>query len=282
MKFSLGVIFVLSSVGLCAFDYTRMETDVKQNVVWLKGPTKDLGGVSTEPKNLLKEVKVTLKDGVVEVDAAPFFRQKSARRILLRFRPRFDPALAGKNATGSLNAACDRAGSLTLLLEGSRGPQNKHYWSAMTFPATEEKETFRLTKNLPEDLKNLWVRVDLTAPGVYRFYEAKLGAAEEIRVDSSVNHIRNGGAERGWYGTGMHGFQYLKTADDNLISDGRGKSWDKILTVALDEKVRHSGRYSFRLSKPKDAAGRFNWNPVPFLPGKSASLSCWIKGKLPE
>ncbi len=282
MKFSLGVFFVLSSVCLCAFDYTRMETDVKQNVVWLKGPTKDLGGVSTEPKNLLKEVKVTLKDGVVEVDAAPFFRQKSARRILLRFRPRFNPVLAGKNATASLNAACDREGSLTLFLEGSRGPQNKHYWSAMEFPVTEEKETFRLTKNLPEDLKNLWVRVDLTAPGVYRFYEAELGAAEEIRVDSSVNHIRNGGAERGWYGTGMHGFQYLKTADDNLISDGRGKSWDKILTVALDEKVRHSGRHSFRLSKPKDAAGRFNWNPVPFLPGKSASLSCWIKGERPN
>lgn len=147
MKFSLGALFVLSSVCLCAFDYTRMETDLKQNVVWLKGPTKDLGGVSTEPKNLLKEVRVTLKDGVVEVDSVNFFRQKEARQILLRFRPRFDSALAGKNATASLKAACDREGSLTLFLEGGRGPRNKHYWSAMKFPATKEKETFRLTKN---------------------------------------------------------------------------------------------------------------------------------------
>ena len=144
----------------------------------------------------------------------------------------------GKMLNANVQAEAQDAGEINIYLEGNRGKENKHFYFAKTFPVSSESETFTVTHPAPEDMNNICIRADLHKSAVYRIKSAKISVKQEEKLDSSVNHILNGGAERGWYATGINGFEFLKMADNNLISDGRNHFWDKELKVALDDKVK--------------------------------------------
>lgn len=238
--------------------------------------------VSTEPKDLFRSLKTRSANGELIIDTRDFFQQPNARKIVMRFYEKRNPAWAGKPVSAHVKTAAEPAGQISLFLEGNRGRENKHYYSSTIYPVTTEPANYSHTNPLPADMNSVCVRLDLLKPAVYRIHDARLVPVKEERVDTTVNYITNGGAERGWYATGMNGFEYRKMADDNLIFDGRGRTWNKVIDVAIDSEIRCSGNASFRITASPDHAGRFNLNPVPFKVGKSASLSCWIKGEKPK
>ena len=279
----LLLAFTLFAASVYALDVTKIEKN-DQNRNWWCRTAKGISiGIGTEPKELFHSLKVSGENGAFVLDAREFFKQPNARKIVTRFYRRYKmDEFRGKMLNANVQAEAQGAGEINIYLEGNRGKENKHFYFAKTFPVSSESETFTVTHPAPEDMNNICIRVDLCKPAVYRIKSAEISVKQEEKVDSSVNHILNGGAERGWYATGINGFEFLKMADNNLISDGRNNFWDKELKVALDDKVKRSGNYSFRLTREPKSYGRFNLNPVPFVVGKSASFSCWVKGERPN
>lgn len=265
-----------------ALEVTGIRVNETGKAWWGKAADGNNISVSTEPKDLYRTLNVRSENGAFVIDTREFFKAPGAKKVVTRFYQKKNPAWPGKQLTANVEAATDSAGQISVFLEGNRGANNKHFYSSKMLPVSSERDTFSHTYPIPPDMNSVCVRVDLHKPAVYSIYDTALVPAKEVKLDSSVNHITNGGAERGWYATGMNGLEYRKMADDNLIFDGRGKTWNKILDVALDGKVRHSGQYSFRITVSPDRTGRFNLNPVPFIVGKSASFSCWIKGEKPN
>lgn len=269
---------IAAAQPLCGSEYTRIEESPGQKYFWLKGAGKSLAGVSSEPKTLYRTVKTSLQPEYIEIDTNEFFEQAGAKKVRVSFFPGKEFQAAGKTVTASVGLSCNRNTSAMLSIEGSRSSKHRHYWTAQTMPVSTEKETLEYTHSLPEDVNAVFLRVDLTGPGIYRFYHGKLQIAGELPIDSSINYILNGGAERGWYATAMHGFNFRKMWDDHIVSDGWSQFFRRFLSVSLDDKEKYSGRYSFKIVKERNAGGHFYLNPVPFVPGKSASLTCRIKG----
>ena len=275
--------FAFFAASVYALDVTKTETGNNGLSIWCRTAENISIGIGTEPKELIRTLKVSGENGAFVLDAREFFKQPNARKIVTRFYRRYKiDEFRGKMLNASVQAEAQDAGEINIYLEGNRGKENKHFYFAKTFPVSSESETFTVTHPAPEDMNNICIRADLHKSAVYRIKSAKISVKQEEKVDSSVNHILNGGAERGWYATGINGFEFLKMADNNLISDGRNHFWDKELKVALDDKVKRSGNYSFRLTREPKSYGRFNLNPVPFVVGKSASFSCWVKGERPN
>ncbi len=279
----LLLAFTLFAASVYALDVTKIEKNDQNRNWWCRTAEGISIGIGTEPKGLFHSLKVSGENGAFVLDAREFFKQPNARKIVTRFYRRYKiDEFRGKMLNANVQAEAQGAGEINIYLEGNRGKENKHFYFAKTFPVSSESETFTVTHPAPEDMNNICIRVDLCKPAVYRIKSAEISVKQEEKVDSSVNHILNGGAERGWYATGINGFEFLKMADNNLISDGRNNFWDKELKVALDDKVKRSGNYSFRLTREPKSYGRFNLNPVPFVVGKSASFSCWVKGERPN
>ena len=279
----LLLAFTLFAASVYALDVTKIEKNDQNRNWWCRTAEGISIGIGTEPKELFHSLKVSGENGAFVLDAREFFKQPDARKIVTRFYRRYKiDEFRGKMLNASVQAEAQDAGEINIYLEGNRGKENKHFYFAKTFPVSSESETFTVTHPAPEDMNNICIRADLHKSAVYRIKSAKISVKQEEKLDSSVNHILNGGAERGWYATGINGFEFLKMADNNLISDGRNNFWDKELKVALDDKVKRSGNYSFRLTREPKSYGRFNLNPVPFVVGKSASFSCWVKGERPN
>ena len=279
----LLLAFSFFAASVYALDVTKIEKNEQNRNWWCRTAENISIGIGTEPKELIRTLKVSGENGAFVLDAREFFKQPNARKIVTRFYRRYKiDEFRAKMLNANVQAEAQGVGEINIYLEGNRGKENKHFYFAKIFPVSSESETFTVTHPAPEDMNNICIRADLHKSAVYRIKSAEISVKQEEKVDSSVNHILNGGAERGWYATGINGFEFLKMADNNLISDGRNHFWDKELKVALDDKVKRSGNYSFRLTREPKSYGRFNLNPVPFVVGKSASFSCWVKGERPN
>ncbi len=270
-----GMFLALPLYGL---NFSRIDDSPGQKIFWLKGTGKKLAGVSTEPKSLYRDIKISLQPDWVELDTTAFFQQKNAKKVRVSFFPENRSRMTGKMTTASIGIASEENNPVILNIEGNRETKNRHYWTAKTFLATTEKKTLEYAHMIPNDVNSIFIRVDLLKPGIYRFYHADFHVAGETPIDSSINYILNGGAERGWYATAMHGFKYRKMWDDHIVSEGWSRFYRKFLSVSIDDKEKHSGKYSFKIVKKTNDGGHFYLNPGPFITGKSAFLTCWIKG----
>ena len=85
-------------------------------------------------------------------------------------------ALKGKETSAKVQIqAEDGNGAVNLYLEGNRGAEKKHYFTAQQFAVSERAEIVH-TKLLPEDVNGIAVRLDLNKPAVYRIFNAAISA----------------------------------------------------------------------------------------------------------
>ncbi len=69
----------------------------------------------------------------------------------------------------------DGNGAVNLYLEGNRGTEKKHYFTAQPFAVSGRSEIVH-TKQLPEDVNGIAIRLDLNKPAVYRIFNAAISA----------------------------------------------------------------------------------------------------------
>ncbi len=287
LLFSLALTLLGGGLSAAVFtpDWSGVKADetLTANTLWLRNPRAVLS-VSAAPKEGAEKLTVKVTPEGVEIDTRAFKEAYADGKVVLRFQQvPYTEAHRLKDTYLELTAMGTPGGLKgTLYFEGEQGAAKKHYWKAKPFVLSDSAGKIRFEQSLPADLNSLRMRVDLADSGVYRLLQGEYGEVVAAAVDASRNYITNGGAEFGWYNTGTWGMNNLATSWDGKIYDGRGKISSAVMSAMLDREVKRSGAWSFRLEGGKDRVGRFSFNPVPFLPGKPATFSAWIKAEKPN
>ncbi len=220
-------------------------------------------------------VKVSLNRDHLEID--------TPRKFYFMLYHKEPLAEIGRNIDTRAILSASVPTRISLSFQGYHGERAKtHFVKQRIFLAETEKKEFIFPEIVPGDLRSLRTAIGFPRPGKYRIYDIGFNRTQEIKPDSRVNYILNGGAERGWYGVGLQGREYIMSSEDMLIYDGLGHTWTDTLRLSLDSRVKRSGKYSFRYDRKLNQTGRFTLNPVPFVPGKSATLTAWCKGSRPK
>ena len=141
----------------------------------------------------------------------------------------------------------------------------KHYWSKHIVTVTKKQQHIVLQQKMPDNFSYAFLRFDFRTPGIYKIGNIKYGTAEQKKVDGSVNHIPNGGAERGFY----------------CVMPPSPKRFDGIMKVTCDTEFVHSGKHSFKLDPQNGVYNRIVFNSVPYVAGQPASFSAWMRSEKP-
>ncbi|MBQ8753550.1 MAG: hypothetical protein IJZ19_00805 [Lentisphaeria bacterium] len=204
--------------------------------------------------------KAEIRDGFLILDATGYKDSKTYAMIYLNAKKYPDQMvqiefdIAG-NEDG-MKVDFYFTGSLT---------NKKHYWKKHILTVTKNMQHIVLRQKLPNDLAFLTFRFDFLSSGIYKIGNIKYGVAELKKVDGSVNHIPNGGAERGFY----------------CVMPPTPKRFVGLMKVTRDSEVKHSGKYSFRLDAVKNSYNRLVLNSVPYVSGQPASFSAWMRAEKP-
>ena len=253
--------------------------------ILLNGQHQLLGSVYGFAKDQsCASVKVSRQNDYVEVDSRDYGQKSDDSAVMLRFYLRGFNTEKKKIRTSVDISSPDKGGVLALRLEGYHDPKGEtHFWKERGFPVGT-RTMLEFSELVPYKLSSIRASLIFKTPGVYRIYDAAIEEENNIGVamNSTTNHILNGGAERGWYGTGMTEAKFLRLSEDDTIYDGLGHTWNDTFKPVRDNQVKHSGKYSFRLLSDTKLTGRFVLNPVPFVPGCRATLTAWIKGDRPK
>ena len=192
--------------------------------------------------------------------------QNSRRHALLCFQGM--PKYPGQMVQAEFDISCETDGrTIHFFFEGSRGDRKLHYWVKKSVTVTRNTQHIVLKELMPNDLKALRLRFDFLSPDVYRIGNISFGKTEEKETDRSINYLRNGGAERGFY----------------CVMPPTDQRYRGTMNVVRDDKVFHSGKYSFRLEGKADCTyNRLVFGSVPFAIGKPATFSAWMKPGKPS
>ena len=205
-----------ASLCLCSqayemqFDGANLKQNEQKTSFWIfakeKGP---FGGLKlpNEDENL---VSMELKGDELIVDTRAFYEKyKTGKTFMIGWhgiRPDefFCSPKAEKNPKkiNRMEVICSgpAGAGIDLLVLSNKGA---HFWR-MKREQLSGKENEKLSFETPviDGVENIWLRTDLKAPGIYRFRSLRFFSYEKCKseqaVDSSVNHIRNGGAEDGF------------------------------------------------------------------------------------
>ena len=287
MGFLIGGLLT-TAVGVSAFSpdwgSCRLERQEKNGSVALRRGTRLAGVLSVKPFEAVKLLQVSTEPGFLVVNTAGLRKKFPKAEVIFRAHDLpFTPAQRLRNMRLTLTAASQPGGlPAKLYFEGSQGEKKKHYWKVKPFVLSEEGNDLAFDQILPGDLNDLHLRFDLSGAGVYRIGRTGFAPVAEEKVDPAENLLTNGGAELGWFNVGTFSAKTGAMADDGRIYDGYGKVYRRARTAAVDRRVKHSGRNSFRLEAPPDSTGYFCYNSVPFKAGAPLSFSVWLKADKPK
>lgn len=172
---------------------------------------------------------------------------------------------SGKVTVVELELSADSAGKQVEFFYTGTTAANRSFHRQKTLVLTSDRAVYRVEQLLPANLKQLQFRLDFPVRGVYRIGAVRYGLKAETAVDSSVNHIPNGGAERGFYG----------------VMPPSRKRFAGTMPVHIDNQVFFRGKRSFRLEGKKGQYNRLVFNSVPYAAGKPAAYSVWMKALAP-
>ena len=181
MKKSLILLAALAgALSAQALDVNTLKAN--ENGKFWSGRAAEGYGISigTEPKVLYNTLKVSSADGALVIDTREFFKRPDARKIVTRFYIKNNiAALKGKETSAKVQIQAEEgSGAVNLYLEGNRGAEKKHYYTAQQFAVSDRSEIVH-TKQLPEDVNGIAIRLDLNKPAVYRIFNAAISANQK-------------------------------------------------------------------------------------------------------
>jgi|GEM_PF-724181 len=290
--------------NLFGYDFSGMsiKMDEKNARCALSGPDKKyVGQVTVIPKADFPKLKISAEPEALVIDNREFFKDAPDPAVRLRVHFQFvkldQSLIVRKSADGkpaaemnrlSIELQSDIPSGMGLLFEGltETDGKKKHFWKSKPVMLNGKLQTVTFDQVFPANLKIVWVRIELTKPcrleiRKIMFEKVKV---EKKKIDPGVNHILNGGAERGWTGIA---YNPLRNFQDALT----GKYYQyylkreisKELQIFLDSETKYEGKYSFRLERPKvrEVCQGFVFNPVPYVVGEPASMTFYAKAEKP-
>lgn len=242
-------------------DWAKTEIIKGKEKINLKTSGRWSGTIFDWRKSDLFDAKI--EDGVLMVDSTRCPEGKNAGPVLMLNTVKPHP---GKTVFMEIDLAADADGkNVDFFFSGSRSEKKTHYYVQKTLFIPQDRKTFRVEQNLPSDLNALELRFDFPQPGVYRIFEVRYGIVELPEVDSVVNHLQNGGAERGFY----------------CVMPPTPERFGGTMPVVIDDREAFQGKRSFRLEGIKGAYNRLVFASVPYVVGQPVSYSVRMKAKAP-
>lgn len=289
-----------ASLCLCSqaydmlFDGANLKQNEQKTSLWIFAKEKGPFGGLKLPKEDENLVSMELKGDELIVDTRAFYEKyKTGKTFMIGWhgiRPDefFCSPKAEKNPKkiNRMEVICSgpAGAGIDLLVLSNKGA---HFWR-MKREQLSGKENEKLSFETPviDGVENIWLRTDLKAPGIYRFRSLRFFSYEkrksEQAVDSSVNHIRNGGAEDGFNSIVTISLDFAKHTLHEKHIDWRKIVIDSQNDISLDSATAHTGRYSFRVEKKTDFSyGRLHFNPVPYRAGQPTSFTVYMKSDRP-
>ena len=279
-----------------SFSGAVLKNTGKECVVQTQG--KLAARILTVPADGFAMLSPEMRETRIFLNTESFFREADPKKkVVLRF---YGPVVSEAALSASsvfprryncfeLPVKGPAGARMILRFEGTRTGGNRHFITHhdVILDGTSQKLIVRDT--MPEDLKNFWMVAVIQSAGSFsigspRFFTE---TEQETMLDSSVNHLANGGAENGFDGTMYLPFEFKKNAVTGKYLDWK-LQWEDPYTVdlALDSEQVYEGRYSYRFrinSKrlPSTRGGIFLFEPVPYVPGKPICFSIYLKADRP-
>lgn len=281
-----GLVFVAVAASAFSPDWgtCRLERQEKNGSLVVRKGTRLAGVFSVKPFEAVNSLQVSTEPGLLVVDTAGLRKKFPKAEVIFRAHDLpFTPAHRLQNMRLEL-AASSQPGGLPakLYFEGTQGEKKKHFWKVKQLVLSGEDNRFSFDQILPGDLNDLHLRFDLSGAGIYRIGRTGFAPAAGEKVNPAKNWLTNGGAELGWFNVSTFSGRTGAMADDGRIYDGYGKVYRRAMAAAVDSRVKHSGRNSFRLEAAPDSTGYFCYNSVPFQAGAPMSFSVWLKAEKPK
>ena len=276
--FLLFAVFTLSADFQAEFDgKTTVKEEKNQRIAFRTAN----GFYGTMDRKAFPSVQVRATEEGLVIDATGADLSKKKNFLIRLYPPKRDQqkdVFLGRKLNSTVTVKADRSASGTLLIEGSRN--GKHYHAGKIVPVGTSFQTQVFSRLIPEGVERLTLRFDLRAPAVYTIRNAGMSAVTETVRPANRNQIVNGGAERGWYGTYIDDFHAQAVNGQYIRYDGRIVTFGR--NFAIDDKVFHSGRHSFRIEGHPSVCGSFYLNPVKYIPGQPFTVSFWAKAEKPN
>lgn len=242
-------------------DWAKTEIVKTQEKINFKTSGRWSGSIFDWRKSGLCEARI--EDGVLVMDSTRYPEGKNAGPILTLNAVKPHP---GRTVFMEIDLAANADGKqVDFFFSGSRGEKKTHYYVQKKLFVLQDRKTFRVEQALPADLNALQLRFDFPQPGVYRIFEIRYGVVEPPKVDSAVNHLQNGGAERGFY----------------CVMPPTPERFAGTMPVIIDDREAFQGKRSFRLEGIKGAYNRLVFASVPYVIGQPVSYSVRMKAKAP-
>ncbi len=254
--------------------------------------------ILTVPAGGVSMLSPEMREDQIRLDTKSFFLDREPKKkVVLRF---YGPAVS-EAALSSASAFPRRfncfelpvqgpsGARMILRFEGTRSGGNRHFITHHECILDGKSQKLVIRDTMPEDLKNFWMVAVIQSAGSFsigspRFFTE---TEQETMLDSSVNHLANGGAENGFDGTMYLPFEFKKNAVTGKYLDWK-LQWEDPYTVdlALDSKQVYEGKYSYRFRinakrLPSTRGGIFLFEPVPYVPGKAVCFSIYLKADRP-
>ncbi len=287
----LSVVACLHAYEISPGTAYKFEPNERGFSVYEKG-TGAFGFFSMKPEQA-KLVKASQEDGYLVIDTREYFAaDKTAPRLVVAFH---GPKAGEWYCTPEGKTTAEKNNRLEVTIEGEANTgvtliilsgKGKGWFQGNDYTLTGKKdEKLVLETPIPDGVEALYMRVDLSSPGIYRIKNVKFFAyapVKEADAGVSENLIKNGGAEDGFYNTFATSNAFSQMDWNQKHFDFRGIEITGDVDVELDSTVVHSGRYSFKMTAKEDHLNsRFNFNPVKYIPGKPFSFTVWMKADKP-
>ncbi len=276
--FLLFAVFTLSADFQAEFDGKTTVKEEKNQRISFRTAN---GFYGTMDRKAFPSIQVRATEEGLVIDATGADLSKKKNFLIRLYPPKQDQqkdVFLGRKLNSTVTVKADRSASGTLLIEGSRN--GKHYHAGKIVPVGTSFQTQVFSRLIPEGVERLTLRFDLRAPAVYTIRNAGMTAVTETVRPANRNQIVNGGAERGWYGTYIDDFHAQAVNGQYIRYDGRIVTFGR--NFAIDDKVFHSGRHSFRIEGHPSVCGSFYLNPVKYIPGQPFTVSFWAKAEKPN
>jgi len=297
-------LFLLSTIsyGFDKAEYTNLHWEDSNAPKIIHNGDKGIGDIQTIPdKTDLLNVDFT--NGAITVNTDDYYNLDVIKKeVIINFygirSDRDGIRLEEGNASGnewnvySIKITGTPGAQVAMIFIGHRKNTNKGYRVEKTFflDGTDQKLVFE--KEFPSDLETFGLRMDLRSAGTFTFsspdFEVKK-KEDNSKLSSSDNYILNGGAENGFDNIYYNPISTRDVLGKDFYDPmwfGNPEDTETFKTILeLDEKIKHSGKYSFKLryegdpQKMSSAIDTFAFNPVPYEKGKSLTYTVWAKAE---
>lgn len=264
----------------------------------VRGGGRVAARILTVPADGIAMLSPEIRESQIFLNTEAFFREADPKKkVVLRF---YGPVVSEAALSASsvfprrfncfeLPVKGPAGARMILRFEGMRTGGNRHFITHHEFILDGKSQKLVIRDTMPEDMKNFWMVAVIQSAGSFsiaapRFFTE---TEQEKEVDSSVNHLANGGAENGFDGTMYLPFSFKMDAVTGKYLDWK-LQWEDPYTVdlALDSEQVYEGKYSYRFRinaprLPSTRGGIFLFEPVPYVPGKPICFSIYLKADRP-